>query len=414
VDTVVDLGTRGSPGTSSWISVHVLDEDDLDGFPVPPAASGASSEVTGPGGKQSDGNRRVRSSDRGMIWTVRRRPHNTVQITAVGGERRWGGWSTWFVAVVGLLVSGGLVTAAASGASTGTSFVPITPCRLLDTRPAPDNVGNRSGPIRSGETFAVHVRGSNGNCVGIPADVTGVSMNVSIVNPTSSSFLTVFPADAAKLPVTANLVWSKAQAATPNAVTSALSADGRLAFYNLSGSVDLIVDVVGYFVPAGSGTSGPQGPAGPAGPPGPKGPPGVPAGGSVTFTGLNATFNAGQATLEPANACAQLNGVNAQLFVPLPVPDGATITAVRVRSFDDVAGSPNFPGETTYKLFRVNVGIAETLVASFTSVDGLIDTPMVFGPLQPVSLGNAFYLKATVTGPHSTQKVCAVTVDYTL
>jgi hypothetical protein len=45
--------------------------------------------------------------------------------------------------------------------------------------------GIRSTAIGPGETFATAVRGSNGSRVGIPMDVNGVSMNVSIVNPTS-------------------------------------------------------------------------------------------------------------------------------------------------------------------------------------------------------------------------------------
>ena len=47
-------------------------------------------------------------------------------------------------------------------------YVPITPCRLFDTRPAPQNVGPRATPIGQGETFTLQVRGANGNC-NIPA-----------------------------------------------------------------------------------------------------------------------------------------------------------------------------------------------------------------------------------------------------
>ncbi len=164
----------------------------------------------------------------------------------------------------------------------------------------------------------------------------------------------------------------------------------RSSAYNNSGTVDLIIDIVGYYLPVG--TAGP-------------------AGGSITFTGLNATFTAGQATVDVTNGCATMS-TNGQVFVPLTVPDGATIVAVRVRTFDAV-GLPGFPGSADYQLLRVNQGLGETLVASFTSVDGVIDTPMVFGSVPPVSLGNSFYLRATAV-PFSTQKLCAVTVDYTM
>jgi hypothetical protein len=97
----------------------------------------------------------------------------------------------------------------------------------------------------------------------------------------------------------------------------------------------------------------------------------------------------------------------------LTVPDGATIVAVRVRSFDD-SGSSGISGFTDYQLLRANQGISETLVASFSTVDELIDTPMVFSQQIPVSLGNAFYLKVTATANISLQKFCSVTVDYTM
>jgi hypothetical protein len=54
-------------------------------------------------------------------------------------------------------------------------------------------------------------------------------------------------------------------------VTSALSADGRVSFFNKNGSVNVIADIVGYFEPSSSGPAGPTGPTGPAGPAGSSG-----------------------------------------------------------------------------------------------------------------------------------------------
>jgi hypothetical protein len=81
----------------------------------------------------------------------------------------------------------------------------------------------------------------------IPGDAVGVALDVVIVNPSAPSYLTVFPADADR-PLASNLNWVAGQAPTPNAVLAALSADGRLAFYNLAGTVDIAVDINGYFV----------------------------------------------------------------------------------------------------------------------------------------------------------------------
>jgi len=124
-------------------------------------------------------------------------------------------------------------------------FVAITPCRLFDTRPGADNVGPRSTPVTAGETMFQAVRGVNGNCT-IPAGATGVALNVTTVNGTAASFLTVFPADAAR-PLAASLNWTAGAPPTPNKIDIKLSADGRIALFNFAGAVDVVADVVGYY-----------------------------------------------------------------------------------------------------------------------------------------------------------------------
>jgi hypothetical protein len=115
-------------------------------------------------------------------------------------------------------------------------------------------------------TFAVW--GGNGNCT-IPTTATGIASNVTAVGPTASSYLTVYPADANPRPAASNLNVTAAAPPTPNQVTVALSAAGSIAIYNSSGSVNVIVDIVGYYIPATGG--GTQGPPGVQGPPGPSG-----------------------------------------------------------------------------------------------------------------------------------------------
>ena len=152
-------------------------------------------------------------------------------------------------AVVAVLVGGGgLLTASASGTPGASSFVPITPCRLFDTRPA-TAVGSRTTPVGAQATFTATVWGSNGKCT-IPSGATGVSMNVVAINPTAPSFLTVFPADQPQ-PLASSLNWVAGQPPSPNAVTVSLSADGRVSFFNNAGNVDLAADIVGYYLSAG-------------------------------------------------------------------------------------------------------------------------------------------------------------------
>jgi hypothetical protein len=93
------------------------------------------------------------------------------------------------------------------------------------------------------------------------------------IAPTAGSFLTVFPAGTGRR-TASSLNWVAGQAPTPNSVTAAVSADGRLSLFNLAGTVHLAVDVVGWFAPPGVGADGPTGATGAQGPVGPVGPAG--------------------------------------------------------------------------------------------------------------------------------------------
>src|SRR5262245_9525537 len=104
-----------------------------------------------------------------------------------------------------VMVLGGIVaasigaTSVAFGDGGGTSgpsaLVSMVPCRLLDTRPAPDNVGPRATPIAGDSTYTVDVWGSNGQCT-IPTTALGISANVTAVGGTAASYLTLYPSDA--------------------------------------------------------------------------------------------------------------------------------------------------------------------------------------------------------------------------
>jgi YVTN family beta-propeller protein len=175
--------------------------------------------------------------------------------------------------VAGLLAAG-VATAATtissladSGGGTRSVYVPIAPCRLADTRPGTDNVGTRSTPLAQTEVHTFQVWGTNGNCT-IPASATGIGTNVTAVNPTADGYLTVYPADVER-PLASNLNWTPTSPPTPNQVTVGLSATGAVSAYNNGGTIDIIIDIVGFYEtlpPTGTGPQGPQGPQGPAGP----------------------------------------------------------------------------------------------------------------------------------------------------
>ncbi|MFM7061608.1 MAG: hypothetical protein ACKOZL_10555, partial [Actinomycetes bacterium] len=158
------------------------------------------------------------------------------------------------IALALFVCAGGVGAIALGAADSGTAsvLVPIAPCRLIDTR-ASSQVGPRFLPIGPGQTVTFQVTGTNGNCT-LPAGATAIASNVTTVNTTAASYLTVFPADATR-PTASNLNWTAGAPPTPNQVTVGLSTTGAVKVFNLTGSVDVIIDVVGYYRAEG-GTGG--------------------------------------------------------------------------------------------------------------------------------------------------------------
>lgn len=151
------------------------------------------------------------------------------------------------VGIASLVAAGVLVTSDPLGASGGndSTFVPITPCRLFDTRPGDDNIGPRATPIGPGETFEIQVTGSNGDCV-IPSDAAAIAVNATAVRATDTSYATFYPAGANR-PLASSLNFAPGAAPTPNSIDVKLSNGGAMAVYNAFGQVHLLGDVTGYY-----------------------------------------------------------------------------------------------------------------------------------------------------------------------
>ena len=175
---------------------------------------------------------------------------NHVDAITPSTEARRAGRARWAAIGAAIAVSvgaGGLMSASAAVSSgERATYVPISPCRVMDTRSAPETKGPRSTPLTAGDTHTITVWGVQGDCT-IPNEAVGVVMNVAVVNPTANSFLTVFPAGGSA-PLAANLNWVAGQPPVSNSVTADLSADGKLSFFNKFGTVNVAADVVGYYV----------------------------------------------------------------------------------------------------------------------------------------------------------------------
>jgi hypothetical protein len=128
-----------------------------------------------------------------------------------------------------------------AGGITGFNFTPIPPTRVADTRP-------HSGQPLAGQTLGardtrtVPITPANPNGVIVQA----VAANVTVANTSASSYLTVFQ-NGSSPPLASDLNWVAGQVVPNLAITQLGGSPGALAVYNNSGSVDVIVDVFGYW-----------------------------------------------------------------------------------------------------------------------------------------------------------------------
>ena len=124
--------------------------------------------------------------------------------------------------------------------STPSGFVALAPTRVLDTR---DGTGGRSAPLGPQESWKFSLAGR----FGVPVDAVAVALNVTAVDATAATYVTVHPF-AETRPSSSNLNPVPGQV-TPNLVVARVGMDGAVVLYNNSGTVNLIADIVGYFIP---------------------------------------------------------------------------------------------------------------------------------------------------------------------
>jgi len=122
----------------------------------------------------------------------------------------------------------------------GSTYHPLSPARLLDTR---IGVGAATGRLGPGGTIDLKVTGGGG----VPATgVTAVALNVTVTNASGPlSYLTVWPKGTAR-PHASNLNFS-AGVSVPNLVMAKVGADGSVSMFNHVGSVDVVADVQGWY-----------------------------------------------------------------------------------------------------------------------------------------------------------------------
>ena len=131
--------------------------------------------------------------------------------------------------------------------ATGKSFSALAaPVRLCDTRYGNSSVqGCTKGAVGAG---SANVRNLVVTSVdGIPSTATAIVANVTAVNATTPTYVTVFPGPLGASVPNASDINTTSISAVPNLVIVGVGSDGSINVFNAVGSVDFIVDVVGYY-----------------------------------------------------------------------------------------------------------------------------------------------------------------------
>ena len=175
---------------------------------------------------------------------------------------------------IALFAGSAIVSGAGEGA--GTMLVPTVPVRVLDTRLAGSPI------LRLGANDDATVSFADA----VPAGTRAVDINITTTGGTNPSYLAVYPTGTER-PITSSVNWN-GPTSQANAIAVKLGDNYEIDIYNAFGTVDVVIDLMGYYLdaPSGSGSSsiqagsagaaGATGATGPAGADGTTGPRGIP------------------------------------------------------------------------------------------------------------------------------------------
>jgi hypothetical protein len=154
--------------------------------------------------------------------------------------------ATALVALSPADVSGGVITqgVAVPRAMTSTvagSYIALFPTRITDTRTG-SGYPNAGETLGTGDLLNVQVSGAGK----VPAGgVSAVVLNVTVVGPTASSYVTLFP-EGTTQPIVSNLNFTPGETLA-NLATVSLGTQGGVTVFNHAGNVNVVIDVEGYY-----------------------------------------------------------------------------------------------------------------------------------------------------------------------
>jgi len=162
--------------------------------------------------------------------------------------------------VVGATVDDGFVIGSDELTGAASSYVPINPRRILDTR-------SDTGITRVYPNSAFSIDPINGTGVAAdagvdPDDITAVIVNTTVVRSAGGGFVSLWPTGGERPTTSTNNTEFQGHT-IPNLVIAPLGLDDKISVY-ASVEADVILDVLGVFVAADSATAGRFEPIGPA------------------------------------------------------------------------------------------------------------------------------------------------------
>jgi hypothetical protein len=181
----------------------------------------------------------------GYSWKVYQ---GTTLIQQLAGASAW--WQTdgvapgIYTAVLGITNASGAVEslpqAVLVSAPTPLDFYTVEPCRVIDTR--------FGSPLGAGAAKIVSLV----DACGVPANARAVAVNVTVPGPAVSGSVNIYPGNYPMMG-TSTINFSAGKTIANNAILP-LATDGAgtvaaLASFSGGGTVDLVIDVAGYYAP---------------------------------------------------------------------------------------------------------------------------------------------------------------------
>jgi uncharacterized repeat protein (TIGR01451 family) len=133
------------------------------------------------------------------------------------------------------------------GASAGLKFVPVDPVRVLDTRDGTGGVA--AGKVAAGGQVSFPVIGGQ-----VPAEAKAVALNITTTAVDGPGYATVWP-HGEPMPTTSSVNVSDAGETAANAAVVPVGPGGMLDLSTFE-AAQLVVDLTGYWIPAGSTIDG--------------------------------------------------------------------------------------------------------------------------------------------------------------